>query len=462
MPRFRRLASPKGPFVFAFFCLWTAGFAAADGSDSGPGAAPAAENLLTYYRSALERNSSYRAALEDYRAAAEAEPQALARLLPKIGLEGAYNRIRQEIDGEFFGISEVDETDYFDKYAYGVSLRQPIYQREALLGLDRAELAVGRARLRLTAERHDLMLRTAEAYFGLLAARYELSFIQAEKKAIARQVEQTEGRFESGIVAETDLLAVKAQLDSVKASEIEAENALEIARTRLEFNSGRPPTTIRTLDSEIQLPPLTPDRVEPWLERAQRHNTELLSETVGLNLAELDTDIARAQRWPTVQLTGSHAFFDADGGFEGAREDTDSRIGVSVSVPLYEGGMVRSQVTEAQARQRAASHQRDSAQTRARLATRTAFLNTRAARARAEALVQAVASARAAESSAQIAFEVGSRTAADYLAAVRERFRAERDLASARYDYLLGLLRLRKAAGVLRIADLEEMNRVLQ
>lgn len=458
MPRFRRFASPRGLFVFFALCL--AAPAAADNPSAASGAA--AENLLAYYRSALDQNADYRAALEDYRASAQTEPQALARLLPRIGLEGAYNRIRQKIDGEFFGISDVDETDYFDKFAYGVSLKQPLYQRTALLGLDRAELEVGRARLRLTAERHDLMLRTAEAYFGVLAARYELSFIQAEKEAIARQVEQTEGRFDSGIVAETDLLAVKAQLDSVKASEIDAQNALEIARTRLEFISGRPPGAIRTLDSDIPLPPLTPDRIEPWLERAQRHNTELLAETVGLNLAELDTDIVQAQRWPTVQLTASHAFFDADGGFEGAREDTDSRIGVSLSLPLYEGGMVRSQVTEAQARQRAATHQRDSAQTRARLATRTAFLNTRAARARAEALVQAVDSALAAEASAQIAFEVGSRTAADYLAAVRERFRAQRDLASARYDYLLGLLRLRKAAGVLRIADLEEMNRVLQ
>ncbi|WP_420426385.1 TolC family outer membrane protein [Algiphilus sp.] len=420
------------------------------------------DSLLHYYQAALNQNANYRAALEDYRAAAEAEPQALARLLPKIGLEGAYNRIRQEIDGEFFGITDVDETDYFDKFAYGVSLRQPIYQRSALLGLDRAELAVGQARLRLTAERHDLMLRTAEAYFGVLAAGYELSFIRAEKEAIARQVEQTESRFDSGLVAETDLLAVKAQLDSVKASEIDAENALDIARTRLEFISGQRPDRIRTLNGDAELPALDPNQVEPWLERAQRHNTDLLAETVGLNLAEVDTDIARAQRWPTLQLTGSHAFFDADGGFEGAREDTDSRIGLSLRMPLYEGGMVRSQVTEAQARQRAAAHQRDSAETQARLATRTAFLNTRAALARADALVQAVDSAQAAEASAQIAFEVGSRTAADYLAAVRERFRAQRDLARARYDYLLGLLRLRKAAGVLRMADLEAMNRVLQ
>ncbi|MHA7835017.1 MAG: TolC family protein, partial [Algiphilus sp.] len=269
---------------------------------------PSKESLLDYYQAALSQNANYRAALEDYRAAAEAEPQALARLLPKIGLEGAYNRIRQEIDGEFFGITDVDETDYFDKFAYGVSLRQPIYQRSALLGLDRAELAVGQARLLLTAARHDLMLRTAEAYFGVLAAGYELSFIRAEKEAIARQVEQTEGRFDSGIVAETDLLAVKAQLDSVKASEIEAENALDIARTRLEFISGQRPNRVRTLNGEAPLPLLEPNQVEPWLKKAQRHNTDLLAETVGLTLAEVDTDIARAQRWPTLQLTGSHAF----------------------------------------------------------------------------------------------------------------------------------------------------------
>jgi len=459
MPRYRRFASQQ--WLFVLIGLSLLGSAQAEIVDRGAVVA-SEDSLLHYYQAALDQNANYRAALEMYRAAAEAEPQALARLLPKIGLEGAYNRIRQEIDGEFFGIAEINETDYFDKFAYGVSLQQPIYQRAALLGLDRAELAVGQARLRLTAERHELMLRTAEAYFGVLAAGYELSFTRAEKEAIARQVEQTQGRFDSGIVAETDLLAVRAQLDSVKASEIEAENALDIARTRLEFISVQRPDRIKTLNEVAQLPALDPNRVEPWLARAQRHNTDVLAETVGLNLAEVDTDIARAQRWPTLQLTGSHAYFDTDGGFEGARDDTDSRIGLSLSIPLYEGGMVRSRVTEAQARERAAAHQRDSAETQARLATRTAFLNTRAARARADALVKAVDSAQAAEASAQVAFEVGSRTAADYLAAVRERFRAQRDLARARYDYLLGLLRLRKAAGVLRMADLEEMNRVLQ
>lgn len=422
----------------------------------------APNDLRVVYRAALDNNHRYQAALDEYRATAEAKPQALARLLPRLSLEGQYNRIRRSIDGNFYGVQDVERDDIYNRYAYGASLLQPIYRRELLLGLDRAELEVSRARLRLTAARHDLMVRSAEAYFGMLSAQDDLTLIRAEKAAIERQYEQTQGRFDSGLIAETDLQAVEAQRDSVLAEEIAAENTVEIAQTRLELLTGRSIERIAALPEDANLPPMENENLQSWLARADQHNLDLLAATVGLRLAELDTTIARSARLPTLDLVGSHLYFDADDGVTGEREDEDSRIGLMLTIPLYEGGMISSRVRQAQARAESQAHTTDGARSNARLATRTAFLKARSAHSRANALVRAVDSARSAEASAQVAFEVGSRTAADYLGAVRARFSAERDLSRARYNYLLGLLRLREAAGVVTVTDLENLNRTLQ
>jgi outer membrane protein len=419
-------------------------------------------DLTTVYRSALKHDRGYQAALEAFRAAAEAEPQALARLLPELTATGSYNRVRQTIDGEFFGITDVDETDVFDRWAYGASLRQPLFRFEAFLGLDRAELTVGRARLQLTGARHELMLEAAEAYFALLSAQDERRLVHAERSAVQRQNQQVEGSYEAGLVAESDLMAVRAQLDRIRAREIAADNRIEIARSRLESLVGSRIGPLARFRDTSRMPEMEFEALQPWLEKAERHNIPLLTESVGLRLADLDTRIARSNHYPTLDLVGSHAFFDADGGFEGAREDRDSRVGVVLSIPIFEGGATVSQTRQARARARAQEHKKADARAQARLATREAFLNARAARSRAEALERAVESARSAEESTRVAFDTGSRTAADYLIAVRERFRAERDLSQARYDYILDLLRLRRAAGVMTVTDLTKLNRSLQ
>lgn len=424
--------------------------------------APLPDDLSSVYRSALTHDSNYQAALEQFRAASEDEPQALARLLPTLEATGAYNRVRQSIDGEFFGVTDVDETEVFDRWAYGATLRQPIFRYEALLGLDRAELTVGRARLRLTGARHELMLDTAEAYFALLSAQDDRRLVHAERSAIQRQNQQVQGSYDAGLVAESDLMAVKAQLDRIRAREIAAENRIEIARSRLESLVGSEVGSLARFRDEPRLPEMEHEQLERWLEKAEQHNIALLAETVGLRVAELETRIARSEHYPTLDLVGSHAYFDADGGFEGAREDRDSRIGVVLSVPIFEGGATVSRVRQAQARTRAQMHSAEGARTQARLKTREAYLNARAARSRAEALERAVESTRSAEESTRVAFDTGSRTAADYLVAVRERFRAERDLSQARYDYILDLLRLRRAAGVMTVTDLTTLNRSLQ
>jgi outer membrane protein len=423
---------------------------------------PNRADLVGVYLRALDHNPRYQAALADYRAILELKPQATGRLLPRLGLQAEYKVVRQAVEGDFFGFTDIDRSETFDRLAFSVALSQTVFRRDAFLGLERAEVEIGRARLLLTDARHQLMVGAAEAYFGLLAAIDNARFATAQQEAVVRQLDQTIGRFESGIVSEADLKAVQAQVDITAADEIAARNQIEIARTRLELITGTLYENIARLPDEARLPMLDPEALEPWLERAQQHNIALLAQMVGARIAELDIDIARSQHLPTLDIIGSHVYFDADGGISGARKDEDSRIGLVVNMPIFSGGITESRVRQARARGDREMLMIENERAQARFDTRSAYLDAQTAKARVDALSQAVVSARAAEDSAQVSFDVGSRTAADYLSTVRERYRAERDLSLARYNYLLSMLKLRKAAGVLTVADIDLVNLRLQ
>lgn len=443
----------------ALLCLSGTPAYAADDSAPPPGQV---HDLLHVYLLALDNNPGYQARLAAYRAVAEQQPLARARLLPKLGVSGEYQRVRQKVEGDYFGFPDIRESDTFDRFAWGVALSQPVFHRDILLGLDRAELEVGRGKLLLTSARHELLLRAAEIYFALLSAQDNLRLVRAEKEAFSRQYDQVQGRFDSGLTAEAEVLAVQAQLDNVMASEIEAENAIDIARTRLEFLTGRIIPRVRTFGGDTPLPRLLPEDLDTWVERSQQHNLRVLAQAVGVRVAEVDTRIAQAQYLPRLDIVGSHVDFDKDGGISGARRDRDSRIGLELTMPLFTGGATQARVRQAQALHEEQYYEEQEVRSEARLLTRTAYLNARAARSRADALVRAVESASAAEETAEVGFEVGTITAADYLSGVRERYRAERNLSEARYQYVLGLLRLRQAAGVLTVADIEDLNEQLR
>ena len=61
--------------------------------------------------------------------------------------------------------------------------------------------------------RQQLMLRVTNAYFAVLQAQDSLEFVQAEKRAIERQLEQTKHRFSVGLTAITDVHEAQAQFD---------------------------------------------------------------------------------------------------------------------------------------------------------------------------------------------------------------------------------------------------------
>lgn len=451
-------------------CVFAFGAAAQSG---GPMVAVVDDtpDLLIVYRQAKAHSADYRAALAEYQAAREAGDQARAQLLPKLKAGAGYSRVRQEISGSLLGIQSIHEDDYFDSQYYGVTFTQPIFDRSAFVGLDLADLKLKRAQLKLKRAKNELRIQAAITYFGLLAAKDSLKLARAKKKAIKRQLEQTTDRFKSGLTSKAKVKAARAQYFRTKADVMAARNKVAITQTKLEALTGQHYDDVRELPEDAQLPPLKPNRMDAWVTQAVHNSVRLLIETISAHIAKLRIDQIQGKRWPDLDLVASYSYSEQNGGFfdaagsggtGGATETTDARIGVRLTMTLYNGGLISSRVSQARAEYNRARAEQNDRRAQVIQNTRSAFLNLQTALAQRTALQQAVQAAKAAKQAALVGLDVGTSTPADVLRAVQELYRAKRDLASVRYDYLVNFLKLKRVAGSLNDRDLKKINKRLR
>lgn len=422
------------------------------------GAAAQGSDLLDVYRLATQNDPVVRAAEAQRSAEFEAKPQGRALLLPFVTFDAAYDRIHERIRESNFGVGG---TNNYSVSTLTLSLVQPIYHREYFAQLRQADAIVGRADAQYSAVQQALMVRAARAYFGVLAARDILQFAQSEKDSIGRQLEQAKQRFDVGLIAITDVHVAQAAFDLATAREIEAANQLQSAQEALFELTGDFIADVDPLTREIPLASPDPADVEQWVGTAMEQNFALLAARFNAEFAEQGVALQRSGHYPSLDLVASLGRTDStDSPVQ--RDGEDAAVGLRLTVPLYQGGAVRSRSRQAGFELAQALEQVEQQRRATLRQTRDAYNAVIAAINRVNALAQARVSARSALDATEAGMEVGTRTAVEVLTARTDLFRAESDYAQARYDYLLNTLVLKQAAGSLSIADLEEINRWLE
>lgn len=318
-----------------------------------------------------------------------------------------------------------------------------------------------------------LSIRVATAYFAVLTAEDTLAFSQAEEKALGRQLDQAQQRFEVGLSAVTDVNEAKAQHDSARAATINAQNALDDAREALREITSKEPGALARLRTNIPMQEPVPNDMEAWVNKALAENPGLKAQEFAVSAAQANINTARSGHLPT--LSGSYTYsrspswgdgsssLSPDIGETHSNGRTTSRVvGLQLNVPIFSGGYTQSRV-------RQAVYDRDVAQDgleqQKRALVRSTRLNFRAVVAgisEVEARKQAVVSANSALEATQAGFEVGTRTIVDVLLSQRQLYQAQRDLSQARHSFVLNQLLLRQSAGNVGPNDLKEVNALLE
>ena len=283
---------------------------------------------------------------------------------------------------------------------------------------------------------------------------------KSEIEANARQLEQTKQRFEVGLIAITDVHEAQAAHDLAVARKIVAQNDLASNIEALRELTGQYFDTFMGLAEEI---PLTkPDPADPdvWAERALQNNFRIIAAQLSLESSKSEINRQQAGHLPTVDLIGRHSYRD-DAGTSFGGDSTDTSIILQLSVPLYRGGLTSAQIKEAQSGYNLQHAELAKIRRNVQRLTRDAYSSVVANISQVQALHQGIISTQSSLEASQAGLEVGTRTTVDVLNTRRELFRAQRDHARARYDYILSTLRLKEAAGSLTIDDIEHINSLL-
>lgn len=415
-----------------------------------------AENLLEVFALAQKEDTELRAAEANFRATLEAVPIARSAFLPQLTGEMDAAAVWRDPSG--------NNTLSGSTGSAALVMQQQLINSAGTTAITQATLRIQQAQLELDAAFQDLILRVSEAYFAVLVAQETLDFRRAEREAISRQLEQTQRRFEVGLIAITDVQEARAQFDLSSAQVIAAENALDLANEVLSVITNIRHGELSSLREGIIMPPPDPADPQHWVNLGLSENRTLRAQRLGTEIAREEMARQRAGSAPTLGMGASVKYTTSEGSrFSGpsSPDGTDAQIGLQLRIPLHTGGRVEAQTREARQRFEAAQEALQLAERRTIQNVRGAYLSVLANVSRAQALEQALTSTRAAFESAEAGFEVGIRTQVDVLLALREVYRAERDFVEARYDYLLDTLRLRRAAGALSVVDLDTINAML-
>jgi outer membrane protein len=390
----------------------------------------------------------------DYNAAIQALPLAQSVNRPQVFFN--IDALARETDNSEAGRSS------HDTIGYALNLTQAIYDSTIRGDIKVAEANSAAALSVLKSVRQDLILRTAQAYFTVLAAEDNLDFAEAERTAIARQLEEAQKRFEVGLIAITDVYEAQASFDSAEARVILADNILENAlQSLVVITADSSIRKLAPLGEDLKLSMPDPISVAAWVLLAATNNLDLIAAQQNLNAARYQRDKQNRNRNPTVDLFASYGDDNRNDTLLGDGRQQDLIVGVELQVPLFTGGRIGAERDQAEAQYRSAQN---TVLLQSRLSSqqsRTAYLDVVSGISQVTSLKQAVKSADIALEATRAGFEVGTRTSVDVLISTRETFRQIRDYAGARYNYVLNKLKLKQAAGILQADDLLKINESL-
>jgi outer membrane protein len=419
------------------------------------------QSLLDVYHEALAKDPTLASALSANKAAQELIEQSKALYLPAVNFTADASTSNTNI--RYLDSNIPPGNSKFENLRAVVEARQPIYRKQNLVQIAQSKTQVSQADKQYHLSQQNLILRTTQAYFDVLLAQDKIDLIIAQKAAILSQLEQAKVTFEVGTATVTDVNEAQARYDLILAQEVAAINEFEIAKRAVEAITGSIPSKLATVKADIQVAMLQ-QTMQDWQQVGSQNNLNIQIQQDALKLAEQEVERANAGHLPTLDGVASYAYSYANGSpsvFSAGNELKNATIGLQLEIPLYQGGAISSRARQAVLNKQKALDDVGIARRQTDLETQRAYFNLSSSIAQVKALDQALISSQSQLDSTKLGYEVGVRTSVDVLNAQQQLFSAKRDLLQARYSYLVNIIRLKAASGLVAEVDLQDINQQL-
>jgi outer membrane protein, protease secretion system len=446
--------------AMALACAVTAGLALgispalAQPAPSTAGPQGTAWTLSQAYRAALEQDATIRAVRATTDAKRERLPQARSQLLPNVSASAGVN------SNHLFALSPNGAGDLsYSSSNRVLSIRQPIFRPYQFADYRQAEAQVADANASLDKETQNVAVRVATAYLDALLGEDQLALVAAQKATFTTQLDAARKRFKAGVGVRTDIDDAQAKLDQAVAQELQARQNVSYTRRALQVLVNAPVEKLAPLDAaRLKLVDPNPNRLEDWVERAELSSPEIRSLQAQREASRADIDKAKAGHLPTLDAVAQWSVARSDTVTSiNSRYDTRS-IGLQLNVPIFSGGYTSSQVRQSVSNLESTEQQLEALRRDLALRVEKQFRGVTEGVAQIRALEQAVRSAETTLESNRKSYEGGVRTLVDVLNAEQQRVSALRDLAQARYVYVLSRIQLQALTGEANEPVIEEAN----
>ncbi len=417
-----------------------------------------AQSLSQLYQAASTYDATYQAAKSQYEANLARAEQAKAGLYPTVGVTANLSSTNSDV------VKPLANTNRgFGAQSAGISATQPLYRPANRAAAAQGELQAKQATSALISAEQDLIIRVTQAYFDVLASQDSLAFVMAQKAAVSEQLAAAKRNFEVGTSTITDSREAQARFDLVVAQEIAADNDLRVKRIALDQLVGTTGNAPNPLIAPVKLPELLPADVNVWVTQAQDQHPSIAASQLAVDIAKLETERAQAGQKPTVDATLSYGLSYGSGSAS-SRLNTEGRnatVGIALNYPLFTGYATQNRIKETLQLEEKSRNDLEASKRTISQATRTAYFGVLSGQGQVKALEAAEASSQSALDANKLGYQVGVRINIDVLNSQSQLFQTKRDLARARYDVLVGGLRLRQANGTLKAEDLAPLNSLL-
>ena len=425
------------------------------------------QSLIELYDAARGFDAGYQSVQAQLEATKLKSAQAQAKLGPTGNLSVNVSKNNVNYDPVKTVATNPSFTRFYGANTATVSGTQPLYRPADKAEVAQSSLAMQVIQEQLVAAEQDLMVRVSQAYFDVLAAQDSLAFVQAQKTAVAEQLASAKRNFEVGTATITDTREAQAGFDLVIAQEIAAQNDLRVKKLALDQIVGKNGTSPKSMAVQAEPSALSPAQVEEWVSLSADKNPSLRQATINLQVTELETQKAKAALKPTLDFQLSHTFNNntnasSSGAVPYGATSNLTTGAVVLSWPFYTGNALDNRVRETLTLTQKAQADLDAAARTVAQNTRSAFYGVMSGVSQVKALQAAVESSQVALEANQLGYTVGVRINMNVLDAQSKLFDTKAKLAKARYDVLMGHLRLRQVSGTLQLQDLQGINNLLE
>ena len=352
-------------------------------------------------------------------------------------------------------------------------MTQPLFRLDSWFQFKQSKSLTNAAEAEFAYEQQNLLVRTAELYFGVLRAIDNLNAAISEEKAIKKQLDQAQQRYEVGLSAITGVQEAQLAYDLSKASRINSEGRLFSAREALNALIGREIFSLDELGTGLLVMDPAPASKEEWVKLGLENNYQLKAAYLRKDAAKNNARKAASNHLPKIDIVGSESESETNQfNYEGIDINGQGipvpavtgrrNFAIQFSMPLFQSGAVNSRRKQAYAQYELSNENTLFAQRRIIQEVRSGYSNVVTLVANVTAQRQAVISATSALEATQVGYKVGTRNVVDLLQAEKNLYSAEKNLANAKYDYILATLRLNLAAGTITPGDLVAINNLLK